>query len=453
MVVSFFMPDAVDGGQRFARQARMFIMSHLVGPILAGPAILALYLYDPTPGPDLVILAVTVTAFWIFPFLVRGGFSLKALIFASLALVHFGIFWSCFFYNGVASPTIVWMLIVPILGACYLGGDRDLQPFLAVLSASSVALFFLAYAIFDPDPNDVPSAAMLGMGSVNTIGVLCYVAFMAVYYARIFDAGVELEVEVERRRELAEELREAVVEADQASATKSGFLARMSHELRNPLHSILGYGQLLKEEAIERGDGQFHCDTVRILNAGFHLIRLIDMILNLSKLEAGRMKFDFQQHCVITVVLNVVERHRSSLEAGGNSVEIDLDPKLGMAKWDASRVGEVLGCLLSNASQHTRDGIIAVSGRRDDADPSMIRMVVSDTGCGMSPDLLSALFRTFPVKEEYAEQLKGTGLHLAIVGRLCAAMGGKITARSVLGRGSTFTVILPVESDADVREV
>ena len=422
----------------------MFIMSHLVGPLIAGPAAFSLYFFDPTPGFDLAVLGLGIAAFWLFPFFLRYGASLSVLIVLSLALVHFILFWSCFHYGGVGSPTMIWILIVPILGACYLGGEKSLQPYLVALSASSVAIFVAAYALFNPGPNDVPPGALLGLGWVSTLAVLFYVAFMAVYYSRIFDAGVELEAEVRHRRRMARELQGAVAAADRATAVKTEFLARMSHELRNPLHSILGYGQLLREEALDKGDERFLRDVTRIVTAGTYLMRLVNMVLNLAKLEAGRTTFDIQLHCVETIVMNLIEKYREDIERGDNRVEVLLQPQLGKAELDAGRLGEVIGCLLTNAAQHTRNGVITVAGSRDDGESGGLTIAVSDTGVGMSPDLLSSLFRIFPIKKVDSGQLEGTGLHLAIVGRLCAAMGGRITARSVLGRGSTFTVTLPV---------
>ena len=446
-IFAYFIPVTEVGDRRSVQQARVFIFSHLIGPVISSSAVVALYIYDPTPKYDLVVLGLSITVFWIFPFLLRAGISLSVLILASLAVVHFGIFWSCYFYDGTSSPTMVWMLIVPILGACYLAGDKHLQPYLIALSLLSVLIFLALYHATDPPPNDIPSSALLGIGFVNTVAVLFYVGFMAVYYSRIFDAGVELEMEVRRRRSLADRLRAATAEADKAGALKSNFLARMSHELRSPLHSIIGYGQLVKEDALEKGDAQFLRDTNRILVAGAYLIRLIDMILDLSKLEAGRMVLDIQRQSVPNIIHNVVERYRSEIESDGNKIELQFAPDLKAVLWDANRVCEILGCLIANAGQHTQDGVIGISAGWDDRACTMIRMVVSDTGCGMQSDLLSALFRTFPIKDECAEQMKGTGLHLAVVGRLCAAMGGKITARSVMGRGSSFTVTLPVQLD------
>ena len=123
---------------------------------------------------------------------------------------------------------------------------------------------------------------------------------MAIYYARIFDAGIALETEVRRRRETTDELRQAVAKADRAGAAKAEFLARMSHELRTPLNAVIGYSQMLKEDATGEADAMMREDVERIHDAGQYLLRLVNMILDLSKLEAGRMKFDQRSHSLGT---------------------------------------------------------------------------------------------------------------------------------------------------------
>lgn len=445
-LISSFLPDTDHLSRQSIRRARVFVVSHLIGPIFAAPAALALFYFDQTPGLHLLVLALSIASFWAFPVLLRMGFSLTSLILLSLALVHFTLYWSCFFYGGFSSPTMIWVLIIPILGACYSGGDRTLRPYFVVLSVSSLTVFVGTYVVLDPVPNDIPSEVMVGLGWISTVAVLAYVASMAIYYARIFNVGVELEAEVEHRRALADELRDAVAAANHSGAAKTEFLARMSHELRNPLHSILGYGQLLRDEAVDRGDEGFLRDVTRILTAGSYLMRLVNMILGLAKLEAEKVKFDYQDLDVVTLLMNVVERYREDIEQEGNQLELDFQSGLGSHRLDAGRVSEILGCLLMNSSQHTRNGVISVSCSRVDSERSYLKFAVSDTGDGMPPDVLSSLFRTFPIKRTDAHQLEGTGLHLAIVGRLCAAMGGRIKARSVLGRGSTFSVTLPGDS-------
>lgn len=441
----FFIPSAEQMDHTASNKAHVFLASHLLGPFLGGTVPLALYAFDPTPGYDILVLAASIASFWIFPFLLRWGSPLPRLILISLAVDNFAILWSCFHYGGVASPTLIWMLIIPILAVFYIGSDKKLQQQVAAVSVASATLFFLAYFILKPAPPDIPSAALLGLGAISTVAVLCYVAFMAIYYARIFDAGAELEKEVKRRNGMAIELRAAVASANRASVAKSEFLARMSHELRNPLNSIIGYGQLLREELEEAQDHQALKDISLVVDAGEYLIRMVTMILDLSKIEAGRMLFNLQKHSLKAILLDAVDRHHGPITAASNRIALRLCPNLGFATLDETRVHEVLDSVFKNAAQHTQGGLITIVANRDD-DAGTYSVAVSDTGCGMTPEVLSSVFDSFSAPREAADsRYGGTGLNLVVSSRVCAAMGGKITAVSAIGQGSTFTITLPIE--------
>lgn len=444
-VIAFFVPSSMTDDPLASKQALMFVASHLLGPFLGISIPLALWVFDPTPGWDILVLAASITSFWAFPLLLRWGVPFPALVFLSITLDNFVILWSCYFHGGVASPTLIWILIVPILAIFYVGDERKLQSYLMAVSALSCLIFILTYLTLDAPPSDVPPKALMGLGVISTLAVLCYVAGMAVYYARIFDASVELEAEVKHRQALSAELRQAVAAANRASAARSQFLVRMSHELRSPINAILGYGQLLKQEAEDIGRVDlFARDVDRILDAGYYLVRLIDKILDLSKIEAGRMQLDARPRNIERLVQDTVERSRAMIEASGNRIELDIAPNLGMATIDEKRLYDILEGLLSNAAQHTRDGVITVSCRCNDAD-GFFYVEVEDTGDGMPPEVLASVFETFATpREAGGGRYGGTGLSLAVNARFCAAMGGRITARSAPGEGSVFTVTLPV---------
>ena len=451
-VSAVFLPGRITGHRDAAKQARIFLMSHLFGPVLGFTVPLALYAFDPTPGADIAVLAASIGLFWAFPFGLRLGVPYAHLVLLSILNLNFAILWSCFHYGGVASPTRVWILIIPILAIFYVGGERRLTHVVLVASGLAFAAFLALYLALDPGPNDLPPRALIGLGATSTAATLAYVAAMAIYYARIFDAGVDLEREVKRRHAMAVELRAAVAAAHRASAAKSKFLARMSHELRNPLNAVIGYGQLLQEEAKEGGDGMMERDVERILDAGRYLVRLIDMILDLSKIEAGRMRFDARPHELRALLEEAVERRRAAIEGAGNRVELDLAPDLGRATLDSNRLGEILDSVLENAAQHTDGGRVALRARRErgaGGAPDTVSVTVRDTGCGIAPEVLASVFETFATARDAAGgRYGGTGLSLAVSSRLCRAMGGSLAARSRPGEGSAFTVTLPTEPPA-----
>ena len=447
-VIDHFLPPGIAEDREASNQARMFLLSHLIGPVIGLSAPLALFAFDPTPMIDILVLGASILAFWAFPFLLRRELPYAPLVVLSILNLNFAIYWSCFHYGGMASPTLIWILIVPILSIFYIGGGTRMRYHLLGLSSLCFVLFLAAYVLLEPDPNDVPSSALVGLGATSTVATLCYVAVMAIYYAKIFDAGADLEAEVKRRREMAAELRRAAAEIDRAGAAKSAFLARMSHELRSPLNAIIGYGELLQEDELDEASRR---DVDRIVDAGHYLVRLINMILDLSKLEAGRMRFDLRPHEVDELIGEVAERHRAAIEAGGNRLEIDLPPDLGTATLDRGRVAEVLDAVLDNAAKHTRGGRVSVAVRRGPPDaPDALGIAVTDTGEGIAPEALTTIFETFSTEREAAaSRYGGTGLNLAVSARLCEAMGGGISAESVPGEGSTFTITLPLGPEAD----
>jgi len=444
-LIEFFIPEGMKADREAANQARMFLISHSMGPILGNAVPLAVLLFNPTIRLDAVVLAVSITMFWVFPFLLKLGVRYEALVLTSVVNLNFCILWSCYFYGGVSSPTLPWLLIIPILSLFYVGGHRRLQPHLLAISAGAFAVFLELYTKFPPPPIDMPIFAVHGLGIVSTTAALCYVATMAIYYAHIFDAGIALETEVRRRRATMDELRKAVALADRAGSAKAEFLARMSHELRTPLNAVIGYSQILREDATETGDKLMREDLDRIHDAGQYLLRLVNMILDLSKLEAGRMRFDVRTQVIADMVQAAIAAKRPILEARGNGIAMELDPELVEVEVDAGRLRQILEAVIENAAQHTENGIITVTVQGGEiGDDRMFSVTVRDNGAGIDPAVLPTLFETFTATRDASNgRYGGTGINLTVVHRLCHAMGGTIEAESTLGEGSSFRIILP----------
>jgi signal transduction histidine kinase len=445
-LIEYFIPKSMTADRNAANQARMFLISHSMGPILGNAVPLAILLFNPGLRVDAIVLLVAITAFWVFPFLLKWGFRYEALVLTSVVNLNFCILWSCYFYGGVSSPTLPWLLIIPILSLFYVGGERRLQPRLLAMSGGAFFLFLALYGAFPPPPLDMPLPAFQGLGIVSTAAALAYVATMAIYYARIFDAGIALETEVRRRRETTDELRKAVAAADRAGSAKAEFLARMTHELRTPLNAVIGYSQILYEDANESGDATLREDIDRIHDAGQYLLRLVSMILDLSKLEAGRMQFSIEEHSIGRLVTAAVAAKRRTIEAGGNTVSVAIDPELPPVSVDAARLSQVLEALIENAAQYTSDGTIGVVAHAGDIGADGCYSIsVKDTGKGIDPSQIPTLFETFTATRDASDsRFGGTGLNLAVVNHLCKAMGGAIEVESVLGKGSTFTVTMPL---------
>ena len=450
-LIEYFIPEGMKNDREAANQARMFLISHSMGPILGNAVPLAVLIFNSTLRPDAIILAVAITAFWVFPFLLKRGVRYETLVLTSVVNLNFCILWSCYFYGGVSSPTLPWLLIIPILSLFYIGGERKLQPHLLAISAGAFMLFLGIYNAFPPPPIDMPPYAVHGLGIVSTTAALAYVATMAIYYARIFDSGVALETEVRRRRETTDALREAVAQADRAGSAKAEFLARMSHELKTPLNAVIGYSQILREDAIGDEHQTMREDIDRIHDAGQYLLRLVNMILDLSKLEAGRMQFSIRQHRIEDVVRAAARAKRTFVDGNGNRLLFDLDPDLVEVAVDASRLQQVLEAVIENAAQHTEHGEITIAVRGAElGDDRAFSIAVRDTGKGIDPAVLPTLFETFTATRDAAHgRYGGTGINLTVVHRLCHAMGGGIDVESTMGVGTTFRITLPREPSVE----
>jgi signal transduction histidine kinase len=245
-----------------------------------------------------------------------------------------------------------------------------------------------------------------------------------------------------------QELRGARDAADAASRAKSTFLVNMSHELRTPLNGIIGYSEMLCEEARDRGRDDLIPDLDRIRHAAGDLLGLINNVLDLSKIEAGRMELLAEEFDIRPVVLKVVDGIQPMAAANGNRVTIDMTPDVTRLRMrtDATKLAQSLRNLLSNACKFTERGAIRVSVSCRD---HWIHFKVSDTGIGMTPAQLERIFDEFvQADSSTSRRYGGTGLGLAISRRLCRQMGGEITAESRSGVGSTFTIALPLELPA-----
>lgn len=240
---------------------------------------------------------------------------------------------------------------------------------------------------------------------------------------------------------------EARASADAANKAKSSFLANMSHELRTPLNAILGYSEMLQEEARDLGQEAFIPDLEKIQGAGKHLLGLINDVLDLSKIEAGKMTFFLEDFDVATLVGEVAATIQPLVARNGNRLEVQCDPGIGTMRADVTKLRQTLFNLLSNASKFTERGVIRlVVEEQAPAAGSVpsLRFEVSDTGIGMSPQQLSKLFQSFSQADSStSRRYGGTGLGLAISRKFCQLMGGEITVTSELGKGSTFVATLP----------
>jgi signal transduction histidine kinase len=259
----------------------------------------------------------------------------------------------------------------------------------------------------------------------------------------------------EQLADLVDELRVTQRRAETATRAKSEFLASMSHELRTPLNAIILYSELLQEEAADAGNQSSIQDLQRIQSAGKHLLDLINGILDLSKIEAGKMALVLETFDVNAMVDELVDTVGPLVYKNGNTFTVQTDGAIGEIFGDLTKTRQVLLNLLSNAGKFTRDGAITLDIRRSITDEGVacVEFALTDTGVGMTPEQSRKVFDPFTQADvTTTRKYGGTGLGLAIVSRFCDLMGGTVSVDSRPGEGSRFTVRLPVQMTETLTE-
>jgi signal transduction histidine kinase/ActR/RegA family two-component response regulator len=271
--------------------------------------------------------------------------------------------------------------------------------------------------------------------------------------ARLLERTRTLELEIIERRRTENELIVAKAAAEDASVAKSTFLANMSHELRTPLNAIIGYSEMLLEDALADEQTSHAADLTTIVGAGRHLLTLITGILDLSKVEAGRMELDLDTFDLADLIRDIAETSQLHARTGGNRLETQGLDGIGFIRGDRTKVKQILLNLIGNACKFTDRGLVTVRATRhahDGGESAVIDVV--DTGVGMSADQCGRVFQDFTQADATTtRKFGGTGLGLAISRRLCHLMHGSLTVESELGRGSTFTVRLPTHLEGVVE--
>jgi signal transduction histidine kinase/CheY-like chemotaxis protein len=275
---------------------------------------------------------------------------------------------------------------------------------------------------------------------------------MAVKLSAAHDKAAEEKRRADAARDVAEDARgqaeKSRTAAEDANRAKSTFLAAMSHELRTPLNAIIGYGEMLAEDASDDGRTKEVEDLQKIVSAGKHLLGLINDILDLEKVDAGKMVVHCENVQISEIVRDVVSTVKPLVEKNGNAIQVNVETGFGALWADAQKLRQSLLNLLSNASKFTDKGTIVLDVKRIDDSAAF---AVTDTGIGMTPEQLARLFQPFvQADSSTSRKYGGTGLGLALTRKFCELMGGTVTVTSKEGVGSTFTILLPIAPPAAV---
>jgi signal transduction histidine kinase len=271
-------------------------------------------------------------------------------------------------------------------------------------------------------------------------------------YARMWEARDKLADERDaleaRVKERTAEVVAASERAEAANVAKSHFLANMSHELRTPLNAVIGYAEMLDEDLETEGLDALRGDAQRIRNSGRHLLKLVNDVLDISKIEANRLELDCEHTDIGRMLRDIADSLRLAAEERGNRIDVKVDPDLGVIWADGLRLHQCVLNLASNACKFTKGGIVSISAEAvQRANGRAVSICIRDTGIGISPEQLDKLFQPFMQADvTTTRRFGGTGLGLSITRKLARLMGGDVTVESAPDKGSCFTLTLPVST-------
>lgn len=449
-VMNWFIPQHMAGDLHTRKRVQMFIISHIFGPIIATPIPVFLWFADPNPSPHVQILAASIYGFWPFLALVKlFPRAYTPLAMASVLNLTFCILWGTYNYGGTSSPFLVWFVLTPLLAFMYLGSTWTARIFVFSQITLGIASLYGFY-LYGDFPEHIPVDDMVVAGVLSALGSNIYVFMMAAYYSSVVDSQSELIKEIERHQDTLKALTNAKDEAERANGAKSEFLAKMSHELRTPLNAVLGYSEILLEDAELDGRGEQIADLQKISAAGKHLLAMVNDILDISKIEAGKMALHVEAVDLDKLIDEVEATARPLAAKNTNSFVVERDGALGVMRADATKLRQAVFNLLSNAAKFTQNGQITLAVKRKG---DWIEIAVADTGIGISREQQQALFSNFTqANSKIAAVYGGTGLGLSLSQNLCRLMGGQIEIESELGKGSRFTIRLPAQREQAAPE-
>ncbi len=357
---------------------------------------------------------------------------------------------------------VVLMGINILVLAFFLGSTRRSAPAIVIFIAASLITHGLVVSFFlrsiDVSLKQITRAAVdLASGGSGLF-------FAAVTDREILEFAKHYNAAAEEIHELREDLEQRIVQrtsdlalavrdaqearraAEAANRAKSTFLANMSHELRTPLNAILGYSEILMDEASSGGSAGFLADLQKIRGSGRHLLSVINDVLDISKIEAGRMDLAVESFDLEPFVEAAASEARSQVEFNRNALRLDLHLRGAVMEADPGKVRQILMNLLSNAAKFTSDGMVTLGASVSGPDAgARLEFTVRDTGIGIPPEQRMRIFEAFTQADgSTTRKYGGTGLGLAITQRLCRLMGGDITVESEPDHGSAFTVTLPL---------
>lgn len=358
----------------------------------------------------------------------------------------------------VTSPYYTGLILIAIGGLGFFPWTRRYFIYVVLVIFVPYILIILSLS---PNEDDIAHLVVIAFFINGTVTVLWVIQFFREKLRiKEITSRLELNSEIEKRKEAENDLIDARDQALQASQAKSTFLANMSHELRTPLNAIIGYSELLQDSAIEDDNKIYIKDLKKIDSAGKNLLELINGVLDISKIEAGQMELAIEKFYLSQLIQNVESTLLPIINKNENDFNIECPIDIGMMKSDETKLRQILYNLGSNAAKFTKNGIVTlIISKVTVCKQEWIRFDMCDNGIGMTAEQVTKVFNAFTQADSgTTKKFGGTGLGLSICKRFCEMLGGDVFLKSKKGHGSTFTVLIPryldkVKNKVDTSEL
>jgi signal transduction histidine kinase len=440
--LDYYIPGEMQVNPEAHRRSRMFMLSHVFGPFLGSSIPIYLMITGISRDYRVFIFLISVLSFWVYPLLLRATGRYQLLSFVSVQNLIFCVLWACYSFGAMSSPFIPWILMFPLLAFLYLPPAGWVRNVLLVQIYGSLGIF-LAMVISGYHFPAVKIADLEVIGMISMAAVAVYFSMMSLYFAKMFQEQREFSRELNALVSTSDNVRNLTAAANQASAAKADFVASMSHELRTPLNAIIGYSQLLLEEAMDENDEVSHGDLSNIHVAGSDLLRLIDDILDYSRIEAGKMPVNLNYGSVRQHITNWTDDIQSCFASRNLELTVTESRTLDhifSTDWNALR--GALRHIAAEIAQHNSGGTVDMSF----ADNESGGVVFIIRGAGISlPNLEDGHgHSTFDHRDDASPTKYGsTGIEIALAYKFISLLGGEILVGRSAGHAQAFSISLP----------
>ncbi len=430
-----FIPDPATLTANDAALFRSFVILHLIGPLLG--LIICGFLFAFGGFDDWIIgvFIACVLMFWLFPFAARRVGGLEAPAFASVQLLVFVSLFGSYLFGGFNSPFAPWFVVAVVLAFLY--APRSIGPCLAAMALQVLLLGAISRLIAPPPIQHLAPGSMAPIFMVSALAATLYTSIISVLYTALKKEGSALAAEARRHRSTARQLRVALGEAKAANQQKSAFLARISHELRTPLNVVIGYSEMLVEDAAMQEKTEREQDLRRITEASRHLLSLVNNVVDLAHLKTDDAEIEMKPIDLDDFFERLGDSVAPLVARNGNALVREKSGPLGWMEGDPVKLRQCVLNLISNAGKFTSDGTVTLAaGLRRNSLGGTVVFEVRDDGIGLDDAELGRLFTPYrQASADTASQFGGSGLGLALTKRFCTLMGGSIEVQSRRRRG------------------